>query len=192
MKALDISEYALVAITAASIPFSWWVATRALMLLILNTIIKCIAYKSIGNKVLPKWAKWSLWMLVAYYLLYVLSLAYTSNMDDGTRFLVRKLPLLAFPLCVLCSNTAYMDNRRLRGVMYFFTASLVVKFLIRLAVVLITQHKIKFGPTFDPIHHTYMAMYMLLALGFVYSEWCRLRRRCGVGLMVAFLATALC
>ena len=35
---------------------------------------------------------------------------------------------------------------------------------------LATQHKVCICCVFDPLHHTYMAMYLMFALGFIYSE----------------------
>jgi len=186
LKPLDISELVLLVLIAIIIPFDWFVATRALMLLILNTLVKLVVngFSSIGqstdskgsNRVhqhripLARWAQWALWGLLAYYGLYLISLLYTSNMETAQNYLIRKLPFVGFALFALVSDTSYFNQKHLRLVLYSFAASLVVKFWIRFFVMLVTTGSIKFGSTFDPVHHTYMAMYILMALVFLYGE----------------------
>lgn len=227
LRPLDISELVLLVLTAVIIPFDWFVATRVLMLLILNTIAKLIVncfapssqhpdskgqqadlngqqadlngqqaeYKGqpsdqknqhIDSKEyssnyrhrvpLARWAKWALWGLLAYYGLYLISLLYTSNLETAQNYLIRKLPFVGFALFALVSDTSYFTQRHLRLVLYSFSASLVVKFWIRFFVMLVTTGSIKFGSNFDPLHHTYMAMYILMALVFLYSELFRFRK----------------
>ena len=171
MKPFEVSEYIILGLMAIVLPFSWVWPTWLLGLLVLNTVALAVANRKFGNPSLSKWARWSLWLLVAFYMLQVVSLIYTSNMKDAGDMLVRRLPLLLFPLCCLMSDTAFMTRDRQRMLVWLLTASLVVKFFIRLVYILLTYHKIVFNNLFDPVHHSYMAMYLLFVLGFLYSEW---------------------
>lgn len=189
LKPLDISELIILLLTAVTIPFDWFVATRCLMLLILNTLIKLCHIsltnhrkssdsKHVENSTpvrhtpipMTRWAKLALWGLLAYYGLYLISLLYTSNMETAQNYLIRKLPFVGFALFALLSDTSYFNQKHLRLVLYSFTASLLVKFLIRFFIMLFTAKKIQFGSSFDPVHHTYMAMYIMMALAFLYGE----------------------
>ena len=171
MKPLEVSEYFILGLTAIVLPFSWVWTTWLLGLLVVNTIVLAIANRKLGNPILPRWARWSLWLLVVFYMLQIVSLIYTVNMKDAGTMLMHRLPLLLFPLCCLVCDTSFMTRNRQRMLVWALAASLVVKFFIRLVYVLCTYHKIVFNGTFDPVHHSYMAMYLLFVLGFLYSEW---------------------
>ncbi len=174
MKPLDVSEYILLLLTAVAIPVSWWAATRMAMLLGVNSIIKIFVYKKIGNPSLSRLGRWCILLLACYYVLYVISLLYTSNMERGMNFIGRKLPFLAYALCFLVADTSYLKRDQLRGILYIFTATLVVKFWVRFIIMLVTHHTISLS-VFDPLHHTYMAMYLMLAIIFLYTEWVQYR-----------------
>lgn len=171
MKPLEISEYIILGLMIVVLPFSWVWSTYLLGLLVVNTVALAVANRKLGNPSLPKWARWTLWLLVAFYLLQVVSLIYTVNMKDAGTMLMHRLPLLLFPLCCIVCNTAFLTRNRQRILVWLLTGSLVVKFFIRLVCILCTYHKIVFNGTFDPVHHSYMAMYLLFVLGFLYSEW---------------------
>lgn len=171
MKPLEVSEYIVLGLTAIVLPFSWVWSTWLLGLLVVNTVALAVANRRLGNPGLPDWARWSLWLLVAFYMLQIVSLIYTSNMKDAGTMLMHRLPLLLFPLCCLVCDTAFMTRNRQRVLVWLLTGSLVVKFFIRLVYMLCTYHKIVFNSAFDPVHHSYMAMYLLFVLGFLYSEW---------------------
>ena len=171
MRPLEVSQYLILGLMAIVLPFSWVPMTWLLGLLVVNTCLLVVANHKLGNQSLQKWARWSLWLLVAFYMLQIVSLLYTSNMDDAGTMLMHRLPLLLFPLCCLACDTAYMTRGLQRMLVWLLTGSLFVKFFIRLVYVLCTSHKIVFSNLFDPVHHSYVAMYLLFVLGFVYSEW---------------------
>ena len=58
-------------------------------------------------------------------------------------------------------------------VMQFFTLSLVVRFIVRLLITLYDllyagrPHDELMGSYFDPLHHTYLSMYLLFALSYI-------------------------
>ena len=173
---LDITGFILLIFSAIVLPFSWELATRVLIVLVLNTLIKLIVFRRIGNPSLERWARWTLWLGVSFYAVYVVSLIYTEHTYAGLSFLLRKAPLLLFPLCALLVDTGHIKNTHRRLLCYFFTASLLVKFLIRVGIKVFVQHSYSFISSFDPVHHTYMALYLMFALVFLYSEWCTFRQ----------------
>ncbi|MBO4307812.1 MAG: O-antigen ligase family protein [Bacteroidales bacterium] len=173
---LDITGFILLALCAVVLPFSWLLSTRVLIVLAFNTLAKLIVFHRVGNPSLERWACWTLWLGVSFYAVYVISLIYTENINDGLSFLLRKAPLLLFPLCALLVDTGHIKSRHRRLLCYFFTASLLVKFLIRVGIKVFVGHSCNFLSSFDPVHHTYMALYLMFALVFLYSEWCTFRR----------------
>ncbi len=182
LKPLDISELALLLLTAIVLPFDWQMALQAMLLLLLNTLVKMMvngiakhrqksnSKPTLQHIPLSRWARWALWALIAYYGLYLLSLLYTSNMATAQNYLTRKLPFVGFALFALVSNTSYFKYQHLRLILYGFSAALVVKFFVRFFIMLFTTGTIKFSASFDPLHHTYMAMYILMAFIFLYGE----------------------
>ena len=171
MKPLEVSEYIVLCLTAIVLPFSWVWSVWMLYFLVANSILLAVSGRKLGNPGLSKGARWSLWLLVMFYMYQVVSLIYTSNMKDAGNMLLHRLPLLIFPLCCLMCDTGFMTRLRQRSLVWLFTGSLVVKFIIRLVYVLCTSHKIVLSSSFDPVHHSYIAMYLLFVLGFLYSEW---------------------
>ena len=164
MKPFEISLFIVLGLTAVVLPFSWVLSTWMLGLLVVNSCVLAVVSRRFGNPSLQKWARWSLWLLVAFYLLQEVSLIYTANMKEAGTMLMHRLPLLIFPLCCLMCNTAFLTRDRQRMLVWLLTGSLVVKFFIRLIYMLCTYHKIVFSSTFDPVHHSYMAMYLLFVL----------------------------
>ena len=184
MKPLEVSEFLILGIMVILLPIDWQLVMWMMPLLVLNAVARMVVGRRVGNGSLSPLSRWGLWIMVALYLYQVLSLTYTTNLDEGCDMLLRRLPLLVFPLCFLSVDSGYLTRYRLRTLMWLFTGCMVVKFFVRLAIMLFTHHKIVFSSTFDPLHHTYMAMYLMMALGFLYSEWHRHRHEMSKALSV--------
>ncbi len=191
LRSLEISEYIVLALAAILLPFDWQLSLWILPLLLVNTLARIVSERRIGNPSLSKTSRWALWLMVAYFLYQFVSMLYTSNKEEGWDMLVRRLPILAYTLCALAVNTAYLNRNRLRTLMYAFTASLVVKFFVRFVIMLTVNHKFFICSLFDPVHHTYMAMYLMLALGFLYSEWFYHRKEMSKGMLWVLFVVAL-
>lgn len=171
MKPLEMSEFALFGLMAIVLPYDWQLVMWLLPLLVVNTIVRMVAARRIGNPSLSKGARWTLWLVVAFFAYQLVSMLYTDNKVDGWDMILRRLPLLLFVLCPLAADLGYLTRDRQRGLMWFFTLSLVVKFVIRFIIMLAESHKFVFASSFDPVHHTYIAMYLMFVLGFLYDEW---------------------
>ena len=169
MRALDVTEMILLTLCAVFLPWSWQLSLKMLYLLVLNGTLKCIAYKEFGNKSLDKKKRIILCLLPALYISLAISALYSTNSDVSLNFLTRKLPLLVFPLYFLLCAMPYFNRIHLRSIAYLFTISLIIKFIYRLTICIVS-HKALISGSFDPLHHTYMAMYLLFAATFLYSE----------------------
>jgi len=176
LKPLEVSEYVLLLLMVVVLPYDWQLVMWLLPLLVVNTIVRMVAARRIGNPALSKGARWTLWLVVAFFVYQLISMLYTDNSADGWDMIVRRLPLLLFVLCPMAADSGYLTRDRLRGLMWFFTLSLAVKFIIRFIIMLAESHKFVFGSYFEPVHHTYIAMYLMFVLGFLYDEWLNHRK----------------
>ena len=176
MKPLEMSEFALLGLMSVVLPYDWQLVMWLLPLLVVNTIVRIVAARHIGNPSLSKGARWALWLMVAFFAYQLVSMLYTVNQADGWDMILRRLPLLLFALCPLVTDSGYLTRGRVRVLMWIFTLSLTVKFIIRFIIMLAESHKFVFAESFDPVHHTYMAMYLMFVIGFLYSEWLNHRK----------------
>ena len=74
LKPLELSEYLLLLAIAAAIPLSWNLAIKILALLVLNTIIKMICTRHIGNTTLGKADRVQLLLMISFFAIYVVSM----------------------------------------------------------------------------------------------------------------------
>lgn len=176
MKPLEMSEFTLLGLMSIVLPYDWQLVMWLLPLLVVNTIVRIVAARRIGNPSLSKGARWALWLMVAFFAYQLVSMLYTVNQADGWDMILRRLPLLLFALCPLVADSGYLSRDRVRVLMWFFTLSLAVKFIIRFIIMLVESHKFVFAASFDPVHHTYIAMYLMFVIGFLYSEWLNHRK----------------
>ena len=104
------------------------------------------------------------------------------------------LPLLILGFYFLVSDPTVYTWRRIRAVLWTQTAVLVVLFVVRLAVML---WKAVFdgvgysgltGDRFYHLHHAYMAYFLLMSIGFLYSEAVRLWEGITLWYRVSFVA----
>lgn len=185
LKPLQISEFLILGLSVALLPYSWVLTIYAMCLLAINTLARIAVERKVGNPMLSKWGVWCMWLMIAFFLYHIVSLLYTENMEVARELIIRRLPLIVFPLCCLAVDMSYLSRNRVRMLMWLFTAALVVKFFVRLVFVIATCHKLVLSSTFDPVHHTYMAMYLMFAMGFLYSEWFTHRGEMSKALLVS-------
>ena len=135
----------------------------------------------------------SLWLMMLYAALYWVSLLYTSNMEEGIAVAMKKLSFVLVPLYFILSDHGYLDRSRMRGLLWLFVIALCVRFEVRLVIAIVKglqggfRSYLFFGGMFDTFHHSYLSMYILLAMVFLYSELRRSRfhlSRIGRWLMV--------
>ena len=191
MKPLEMSEFVLLGLMTIVLPYDWQLVMWLLPLLVVNTIVRIVAARRIGNPSLPKGARWALWLMVAFFAYQLVSMLYTVNQADGWDMILRRLPFLLFALCPLAADSGYLSRGRVRVLMWIFTLSLTVKFFIRFIIMLSESHKFVFAESFDPVHHTYMAMYLMFVIGFLYSEWLNHRKEMSRTVLLLFCLVVL-
>ena len=191
VKPLEMSEFTLLGLMSIVLPYDWQLVMWLMPLLVVNTIVRIVVARRIGNPSLSKGARWALWLMVAFFAYQLVSMLYTVNQADGWDIILRRLPLLLFVLCPLAADSGYLSRDRVRVLMWIFTLSLAVKFIIRFIIMFAESHKFVFGSYFDPVHHTYMAMYLMFVLGFLYDEWLNYRNKMTRTLQLLFCLVVL-
>ena len=164
-------EYCLFLLVAALLPISWRYAVWGEVLLSLFVFVRCFVNKGkLKKPSLPATA------LMALFACYAVSLLYTDNLQIGANTLVYKLSFLVLPLVFVFAEMNWFEKDRKRVVMYVFTYSLAAFVLVRWGIAVYNfffeSNSIYhfFAASFIPVHRGYLAMYVLLALSFIYSE----------------------
>ena len=178
LKSFALVEFVLLILLVVLIPWSWKYSLWVVGLLVLNTVAKCIAERRIGNSLLTKLGKWSLLLVALLIGWYAISMFWTADKELGGELLTTKLSMLALVGVFLCSDMSYGDRRHFRIVMYAFVFSLVALFLTRLGICLYkvatTDKTLNgiIGYGFDTKrHHAYVALYVVVAIWWLYREW---------------------
>ena len=191
VKPLEMSDFTLLGLRSIVLPYDWQLVMWLMPLLVVNTIVRIVVARRIGNPSLSKGARWALWLMVAFFAYQLVSMLYTVNQADGWDMILRRLPLLLFALCPLAADSGYLSRDRVRVLMWIFTLSLAVKFIIRFIIMLSESHKFVFAASFDPVHHTYIAMYLMFVIGFLYSEWLNHRKEMSRTVLLLFCLVVL-
>lgn len=172
---LSAAERVLLYAAAVLLPFSINLTLDCLALLGLNTLALCAVSRHIGNPALPRAGRYTLWGFVAFIGIYLLSLSYTANTSAGIANVTVKASLLLAVLFFGCADLRWFTFKQLRQLLYGFTLALAIRFAWHAVALVIRQaggapHDELFGFYFDPMHHSYLSMYLLLALAFLYLE----------------------
>ncbi len=173
LKPLEVSETILLALFVVVYPWSWNVALWILIPLLVNAVVRMTAYRTVGNSY-SKWGRIALYMPLALYGFYCLSMLYTSDVAEGFSILSHKLPMLIIPIYFLVGGLQFLSRKRVTFLGISFAAgctTLAIYFILsRLWMIVFADAsaRILFN-THDIVpHHTYSAMYFLLSIAFLY------------------------
>ena len=170
---LQASEYVLLVAVAAVLPFSWHISYYLLTLLVINAIITAMVTKRLGIRNLSRFRWISLVALGVLPLVYLVSLLYASNMAAGKAEVTRKMLLLAYAVTFLLFDWSFLSGKHILGILQFMTVALLVRFAIRLGISanIVASGEMPLrecvGFFFDPMHHGYLSMYILLAITYL-------------------------
>ena len=169
------AEYSLLVALAAVFPFSWRAGLWVMSLWLLAGVGRMVARRQHGNGYDAP-VRRLLALPMALFATYLLSMAYTERMAEGWDLLLKMLPIALVPCYLLVGKVGYLTPRRLRGVGYAFVvgstllgAAFLLAGLWRVVAkgtpIYLLHQTMGFVP-----HHTYAAMYFLVALSFLYLE----------------------
>lgn len=174
----DYIQYISLLLFAAAIPVGWHCALWASGLLALASLVAAVA-GAVGRRrplaAVRQLPVWGLWLIVAYWLLLLVSMLWSADVAAGREILWLKAVMLIFPLSFLLTDVRWLTALLLRGVGYAYLAAMVGVFLYYCGcavgkMMAGTSFVSAFGTGFDPRHHAYTAIYLAVALAFVYCE----------------------
>ena len=168
-------QYVILLLMAFAVPIRWRFGLWMTVLLVPITVIKILAQPRLGNPVLDRKSKVALLGPVIYWLMLALSLFWSDNITEGLDILGLKAVILIFPVCFLVSDTSYLTESRVRGIGYALISGLICISVYFLVFIRISNRN---GVVYDDFHeyfdwvyhHSYMAMYSVVALVFIYHE----------------------
>ncbi len=168
-------QFASMLLVVVGIAIDWRLGLWTTFLFGTVSLVCMFAQGRPGNRSLPTSLRWGLVAIIGYWLLLLASMFYTSDSATGWTLLWLKAVMLVFPLAFLLTDTAYLKANHLRIVGYTLVASMLVMFFYYCGV---GVHKLIDGESwaevtgmhFDPRHHAYTALYLDVALLFIYYE----------------------
>ena len=173
----DILQYTAVLLVAAAIPVKWRFGLLASLVLGVTTVVKIVSQRKIGNPNLQPLSVIALCSPIIYWAVLVFSLLWSRDLNMGWELVTRKAILLVFPLCFLLSDTSYFSFRKLRGIGYALLVSVCgVFFCFIIAANIAKLQGVGFLSFYNDYisqnhrHHAYSAMYVVVAIFFVYYE----------------------
>lgn len=124
-------------------------------------------------------------LMISYWLIYLISLIWTQNVSYGWREVSSQIWMLLFPLIFAITDFREINKGHIRGAMITMGAFLSTVFVFRFAEV--SYNYIPDGDgfiwymlcqanDFYPTHHSYMALYLLTALAFLYIVFFQIKK----------------
>lgn len=166
-----------------AVPISWRLGLWALMLMILVSIVggkwKWIISGSCRlNPTLERTTLLCYLPMMILWVIYLISLYLSSfNRKEGLTSLFTMAPLLVIPLFYFMANFRLDSLRRkhVSALIYLLAITLTIRFIIMLIGAVIhyfqgTPLKMLIDFHFDPLHHNYLALYLLTAVALLYTE----------------------
>lgn len=196
MKTGEIIQYFALVLTACAIPFSWNWAVWGLSLLILTALIRFLLAPHKPTH-LTRISLITHVLLMLFFILYLISLLYSTNIDAGLENIGHKLPFLLLPLFFLFSDVNQLRTKHIRLLLYLFTLACCILFLVystpSFKQILNGQasYTALFGDHGIVKHHTYYAMYFLLCLAFIYMEFNTHGRTLPLAIKIALIIAAI-
>lgn len=184
--------FAALCLAVVSIVAWWRIGIYACTLLICVSLFKTI-FSSVSSDSVhsggvfaaaPRVRRPLFFAMLAYWGLYAVSALVSQNHAEGWYVAFIKIYLLAFPLLCLIGDTRYLTRSRIAFLFHLLTATLLLRFAVCLVISGIhliqgTPLRTAMGWEIDPmgLHHNYLALYINIALAFLYAYWVSDRNR---------------
>lgn len=194
---LQTVELSLMTVALAALPIALSVSVFAVYAAVAVGVVGMVVNRrslrtAVSGK--PRLVRWGLGLMMAFWALYAVSLMWTTNIPEGFLRLYKALPLLILGFYFLVADPTVYTWRRIRAVLWTQAAVLLVLFVVRLSVMLWRAvfdgvgYSGLTGDHFYSLHHAYMAYFLLMSIGFLYSEAVRLWGGINLWRRVAFVA----
>jgi len=194
LTTIQAIEYLLLIVLAFVIPISWQLASKLTALLVLIIPIRMIVERTNRNNN-PRNKKLFLIFTITY-LLYGISMLYTSNIVEGWQNMEKKLSFIIFPVFFFLSDLSYLSPKHTKTIFYSFATGLLLFIVINLCwglydyIILDAPLQRLLGweiTKLHPIHHTYIAMYCCFGIVYCFVELFDIKQKSST--YTAFLVT---
>ena len=126
-------QFAGMVLAVAGVAAEWHVGLWATLFFGATSLVSVIAglvtTHRFGNAALRPALRWGLVAMVAYWLLLLTSVFYSSDIETAKNLLVLKATIVVFPLAVLLTDTSWLSAKHLRILGYALTVTLFGSFL---------------------------------------------------------------
>ena len=137
--------------------------------------------------------------MMCYWFAYLLSMLWTENRPTGWVEVGQLSWFFVLPLTCVCTDFRQFSEKLVRMMLWSFVLTLSVLFVLLLSIMVVkasasAEHSFLWFMTnekFYYIHHSYMALYILTGLAFLYRELVRKEKQ-GVWQIVLSIACACC
>lgn len=184
--------YLFLLLSAVLMPQSWHLALYSLVLVLAVMIASACVSRRIFNRSLDRLHIVSMILMVLLAGTYALSLLQSENLPLGKAEVEHKILFVVFAAICLLFDFSFLNKKHLLGILQFMTAALLVRLFVRVGIsvhhyfVLHTPLSQLTGVFFDPIHHSYQSMYILLAISYLFTILLRLSQSAGRIVLVLF------
>ncbi len=159
MKWYNALQFIVLCLTVALVAVDWGIGLWATVTFAVVTLVKIVAEKRVGNPSLDTPMRVTLLAVVAYWLVNVASMLYSTDLSGASDVVFRKAVMLVAPLCVLLSDMSYVRQNHLRAVFYALLVAVAGIFVYDWVT-----------DSFEDKNHSYVAMYILTVTPFIYKE----------------------
>lgn len=165
MKWYNTLQFIVLCLTLTLVAIDWGIGLWATVTLAVVTLVKIVAERRVGNPSLDLPLRLALLGAVAYWLCNVVGVFYSDDTAGAMGVVSRKAMLMVAPLCVLLSDMSYVKGQHLRTMFYALLLAVGGLFVYDW----ITD-------TFEDKNHSYVSLYILPTVAFIYFELVDRRR----------------
>lgn len=169
-------EYLLIVLLTIATPIDWHLGVWVLMALTLFTLVKGIVTRRVGNPALGRLPRICLYLLILLYVIYMVSTLYSSNPTEAwSTTIITMMPLALLPAIFLTSDMTFLQQKHRSALIHLLAITLTVRFVVMAIRATIsylhgTPANMLIDFHFDPLHHNYLAMYLIAAVVLLYTE----------------------
>ena len=177
-KRLSWSEtmlYASMLLMSVTLPISWRLGLFSMIIMMVAAVVNAVAKRRIVNKPVLSGVIVSYALMGMFWIIWFASAFWSSNQANAWHVVGVKLPFLLIPLVFVIGDTTFLTRRHIKMLFMALCVTLMVRLIVmifRAIIVVLQGGTLMFSGElqFDPLHHNYLALYLLTAIAFLYSE----------------------
>ena len=171
----EAALYASMLLMSVALPISWRLGLMSMIIMTVAAVVNAIVKQSLFNQNLTKRTAVAYVLMMFFWCAWFASAFWSSNQPNAWHVVGVKLPLLIMPIVFILGETSFLTQKHIQTLFSALCATLIVRFiviLIRDIIIIAQGGTLLYGNDlmFDPLHHNYLALYLLTAIAFLYTE----------------------